>query len=118
MKWIVNPKTDIPFFILAALAGYALLTAHFFLGISSALLWWFWNVSMNGPHFFATISRTYLDREEWRQRPGLLLGSLSLIAIGPLAIWLSLRLQSGLPFLLFSLQLTAWAYYHVVRQHY
>jgi hypothetical protein len=118
MKWIVSARIDLPFFILAALTGYALLGAHLALGVSSLLLWWFWNLSMNGAHFFATLARTYLDREEWRQRPGLLLGSLALIGIGPAAIWLSLGLGSGIPFLLFSLQLTIWAYYHVVRQHY
>jgi len=117
-NWIVSPRVDVPFFILAALSGYALLSAHLVLGVSTFLLWWFWHVSMNGAHFFATLSRTYLDPEEWRQRPVLLVASLGLIGCGPLAIWLGLQLGSPLPFFVFWLVQITWAYWHVARQHY
>lgn len=117
-NWIVTRRVDLLCFVAPALSGYVLIYLNVDLGVSSFLLWWFWNVSVNGPHFFATISRTYLDREEWRQRGALLLGSLAFVLLGPAAIGVSLGLGSRAPFILFWLYQALWAYYHVVRQHY
>ena len=117
-KWILGLRADLACFVLPALAGYLCLYVNLALGVSSFLIWWFWNVVMNGPHFYATISRTYLDAEEWRRRTPLLLGSLLVVLIGPVALWASVAAASPLPFLAFwALQVT-WAYYHVARQHY
>jgi len=117
-KWIIGPRADLAWFVLPAITGYLCLYVNVALGVSSFLIWWLWNVAMNGPHFFATLSRTYLDRDEWRERTPLLLGSLSVVLIGPLALWASIASGSALPFLGFwALQVT-WAYYHVARQHY
>ena len=39
-------------------------------GMSSLVPWWAWVLTLDGPHLFATVSRTYLDRRErqthWR----------------------------------------------------
>ena len=85
-KWIIGPGADIAFFMLPALTGYLCLYVNVGLGVSSFLIWWYWNVAFNGPHFFATLSRTYLDSQEWRERTPLLLGSLTLVLSGPLAL--------------------------------
>jgi hypothetical protein len=117
-RWIIGPGADVAFFILPAVTGYLCLYVSVGLGVSSFLVWWFWNVVFNGPHFFATLSRTYLDRQEWRERTPLLVGSLALVLVGPVALAASLATRSPLPFLAFwALQVT-WAYYHVTRQHY
>lgn len=116
-QWIISARGDAGWLLLPALSGYFFLYLNA-LGISSFLLWWFWNVSVNGPHFFATISRTYLDAEEWRQRKALLIGSLGFLLLGPAVIALCLVLETRLPFIVFWLFQAVWAYYHVVRQHF
>jgi hypothetical protein len=117
-RWIVDARTDVAWFILPVVAGYLCLYVNVAFGISSFLIWWFWQVAVNGPHFYATISRTYLDREEWRQRRALLIGSLLWFTVGPLAIWISIATRSMGPFVAFWVFQVVWAYYHVVRQHY
>jgi len=116
-RWIIGPRWDIGWFLLPALSGYVLIWLNA-VGISSFLLWWFFNVSVNGPHFFATISRTYLDTEEWRRRPALLIGSAAFFLVGPAVIGASLALGTRVPFVVFWLLQAFWAYYHVARQHY
>jgi hypothetical protein len=66
----------------------------------------------------ATYSRTYLDANAWRQRRGLLLGSLAVFAVGPAAVLASALSGSDAPFLGFLAFATAYGYWHVVRQHY
>ena len=117
-RWIVGPIVDGAWFLLPALTGYALIYLNVVSGVSSFWLWWFWNVSVNGPHFFATVSRTYLDADVWRRQKALLIGSLGFVLLGPLAIGSSIVLRTRAPFIVFWLFQAAWAYYHVVRQHY
>ncbi len=117
-RWIVDARTDLVWFVLPVVTGYLCLYVNVAFGVSSFLIWWFWQVAVNGPHFYATISRTYLDREERRERRALLLGSLAWFAVGPLAIWASIRTRSMAPFVAFWVFQVVWAYFHVVRQHY
>lgn len=118
VRWITNRNCDLLCYIGAAATGYLLIYANLRLGISALWLWWFWIVAVDGPHVFATLSRTYLDSEEWRQRPGLLLGSLLWFVVGPIFFTVSLISHSLQPFLLFLTLANLWAYWHVVRQHY
>jgi hypothetical protein len=115
--WLVGPGTDIGWFILPAVAGYLCLYVNVALGVSSFLIWWFWNVFLNGPHFWATISRTYLDREEWRTRGPILVRGLAWFLVGPAAIVLTVASGSMLPFIAFWFFQVLWAYFHVSRQH-
>ncbi|MBI3769907.1 MAG: hypothetical protein HY271_15650 [Deltaproteobacteria bacterium] len=117
-RWIIGARADLLWLMLPVLSGYLCLYVSVGLGVSSLLIWWFWNLFFNGPHFYATLSRTYLDKQEWQQRGSLLIGSLALVLVGPLAIWLSVRTASRVPFLGFWFFGVLWAYYHVVRQHY
>lgn len=117
-RWIVDARTDVAWFIAPVLAGYLFLCANRTLGVSSFVLWWLWNVTLNGPHFWATVSRTYLDRDEWRARRALFLGSLGWVLVGPLAILASIGFATPVPFVAFWIFQVLWAYFHVVRQHY
>lgn len=117
-RWIMSPSIDVATVLLPAVTGYACLYAHAGLGISSLLIWWFWNVAFNGGHMFATLSRTYLDRDEWARRAPLLVGSLAWVLVGPVALAATLALHSPGPFLAFWAFSVLWAYYHVTRQHY
>jgi hypothetical protein len=116
-RWIVGPTTDVAWFILPVVTGYLCLYVNIAFGVSSFFIWWFWNVFTNGPHFYATISRTYLDREEWRRRGALLVGSLGWFLVGPAAIAVTIATGSMGPFLVFWFFQVLWAYYHVSRQH-
>ncbi len=116
--WIISPRADLVWVMLPVVTGYLCLYAHVWLGVSSWLIWWFWSVAFNGPHFYATISRTYLDRHERRERRALLIGSLAWLAVGPACILVSILTGSRGLFPAFWLMQLLWAYFHVVRQHY
>ena len=118
VRWITNRSFDLLFYIGACITSYALIYLNVALGVSALLLAWFWIVSVDGPHVFGTISRTYLDREEWKARGRLLLGSLLWFLPGPLFLALSLAARTPIPFFTFLVFAQLWAYWHVVRQHY
>ena len=124
IRWIVNPRVDLLWFIGGALAAYALLFAHARFQVDMIAVWFAWVVVLDSPHFFATISRTYMDREEMMGRKRLLLSSLLWFAAGPAVIGLSwLLMQAGVAsyrsaWTTFLLLFNIWAYWHVVRQHF
>jgi hypothetical protein len=112
LRWIVNAPTDLLLFIGSALAGYLYIFLNVGIGIPIFYLFLIWSLGFDGPHIFATVSRTYLDREERRQRSRLFISSLIFFfAFGPALVLLKLK-----PLLL--LIVATWAYYHVLRQHY
>ncbi|NTX60849.1 hypothetical protein HUA74_09275 [Myxococcus sp. CA051A] len=116
--WLVDRQHDLISTVGGACASLALVGLHVWGGVSSLALWWAWVLVLDGPHLFATVSRTYLDAREWKTRRGLLLGSLGWFALGPLCFAVSTVVGSKLPFLLFLTFAALWAYWHVVRQHY
>jgi hypothetical protein len=116
--WLVSPRHDLISTVGGVCASLALVGLHVWGGVSSLVLWWAWVLMLDGPHLFATVSRTYLDSREWRTRRRLLLGSLAWFAAGPLLFGLSAALGSKVPFMLFLTMAALWAYWHVVRQHY
>lgn len=118
IRWITTRNFDLLLYIGACLSSYAIVFLNVSLGVSALLLAWFWIVSVDGPHVFGTISRTYLDREEWKQRRSLLLGSLLWFLPGPLLLAASLASGTPVPFFVFLVLAQLWAYWHVVRQHY
>lgn len=123
-NWIINRKMDLTWFIGGALAGYALFFVHAGLGWDMVGIWFLWVVLLDSPHFFGTISRTYLDKQEFKQRKRLLTWSLLWFAAGPAMILLSYLLHEAgvaayeFPWKLFLVFFGLWAYWHVVRQHY
>jgi hypothetical protein len=116
--WLVDRRQDLLSTVGGLGASLALLGLHLWGGVSSLALWWAWILVLDGPHIFATLSRTYLDRRERQTRRRLLLGSLGWFAAGPLFFGLSVAVGQRLPFDLFLAAVGIWAYWHVVRQHY
>ncbi len=116
--WIVSARYDGVFFfgtaLVAVLAGVLVLAAP----VLVVPLWWLWLGLVDGPHFAATWTRTYLDRNEWRARGPLLLGSLVLLLPGFLALGLNRLLDSPAPFEGYLAIATLWAVHHAVRQHF
>src|SRR5579864_8409993 len=123
-NWIVGKRVDLAAFIGGALAGYAVFGMHAGLHWSMPLIYMLFITFLDTPHFFGTYLRTYLDKEEFRARRPLLLGSLLWLGSGPLTLLLCYGLfRAGaahylLPFTVFYLGFSLWAYWHVVRQHY
>jgi hypothetical protein len=92
---------------------------HGYLALAPA--WFAWVALTNGPHFFATYTRTYLVGDEWRRRGGLLGASLALFLLGPLLLWAEGAMghvaedRSPLPW--YFAAVNVWGFWHVVRQH-
>ena len=116
-RWLVGRAFDLTWFFGGAALSLVVL-ALYFAGAPIVALWWIWLLAFDGPHIAAAFTRTYLDANEWRRRPGLLLGSLLTFAVGPLCLAAGLAAGSPLPFLAFLAFATFYGYYHVVRQHY
>lgn len=124
LNWIVGPRIDLCCFIGAALLGYGMFFLHAGLAMNMVTVWFIWYMFLDSPHFFGTYSRTYLDREEMRDRRALLLGSIGLLGVGPLFVlgcWMLYSADVGwykAPFLVLVTFVSTWAYWHVVRQHF
>jgi hypothetical protein len=111
-RWIISPAVDGTFVIGSALAGYVYLLLYAALHVPIGPLWWLWSIAFDGTHIFATASRTYFDREARARNRRLFYGSLLFFfSLGPLLV---LAGWKGWLYLLVG----AWAYYHVIRQHY
>lgn len=123
-NWIISRQMDLAWFIGGAFAGYALFFMHAGMGWDMVGIWFLWVVFLDSPHFFGTISRTYLDKQEFRQRKKLLTWSLLWFTVGPAMILLSYALHEfgwsayQLPWKAFLIFFGLWAYWHVTRQHY
>ncbi len=111
-RWIISRSVDLSLVIGSAAAGYVYLLLYGGFHVPITYLWWFWSVGFDGTHIFGTASRTFFDREARARNGRLFYGSLVFFfALGPalvLAGW------KGWLYLLVG----AWAYYHVIRQHY
>lgn len=111
LRWIINARDDLVWFIGSVLSSYALL----FLYVKGILplipMVALWAILIDAPHVFGTFSRTYFDRAERKARGPLLWGSLLFFTIGPILVWL------GAGFVFFFVA-ALWAYYHLVKQHY
>lgn len=118
LRWIEGPSIDLPFYIGGALLGWAVLLAHVVGHVSTRTLYWIWILFLDGPHLWATLSRTYFDREERRTRGPALVGAFAWALLPLATLGWGFATGGRLPFFLFLTFAQLWAYWHVVRQHY
>ena len=125
IDWVFNARRDLVFLIGSVLAGWAVFGLSTVLtGDQMLMLWFVWVITLDTPHFFATYSRTYLDREFRQQQGGLLIWTLGVFLLGPVCLILAYSLYglgSGLfqlPWSFFAIFVSLWAYWHITRQHY
>jgi uncharacterized membrane protein len=111
MRWIINAREDLIWFVGSVASSYALLILYVAGVLPLIPMVVGWAILIDAPHVFGTLSRTYFDRTEWQTRRRLMLGSLLFFVIGPLMVLLGL----GLTFFFLA---ALWAYYHLVKQHY
>jgi len=118
--WLISQKDDLIWFIGSVVSSYLMLVANLTLGVPLMVLVWIWALGFDGPHVFGTISRTYADREERKNRARLLYGSLALFLIGPLMVFAGRASVFGTSVWgpTFFFLASVWAYYHLVKQHY
>ena len=83
LRWIINAREDLIWFIGSVASSYALLLLYITGVLPLIPMVAGWAVLIDAPHVFGTLSRTYFDRSEWKTRKGLLLGSLLFFVVGP-----------------------------------
>src|SRR6476659_6527722 len=111
LRWIINAREDLIWFVGSVASSYALLILYVTGVLPLLPMVVGWAILIDAPHVFGTLSRTYFDRSEWKTRKRLMLGSLLFFVVGPLMV------LAGLGFTFFFLA-ALWAYYHLVKQHY
>src|SRR5437764_4551879 len=111
LRWIINAREDLIWFIGSVASSYLLLILYVTGIVPLIPMVAGWAILIDAPHVFGTLSRTYFDKSEWRTRKRLMLGSLVFFIIGPAMVLL------GLGFTFFFVA-ALWAYYHLVKQHY
>jgi len=116
--WIRSPGYD-----LALVMGGALFT----LGIAGAVtinpIWlpiffWIWVVGFEGSHFWATFSRTYIDRAFRHENADVLRRSLIFFALPIAAVFADKGLSTALATTIYGFFIFLWSLYHNARQHY
>ncbi|HBB98501.1 MAG TPA: hypothetical protein DC054_24225 [Blastocatellia bacterium] len=111
LRWIINAREDLIWFIGSVVASYALLILYVTGILPLIPMVAGWAILIDAPHVFGTFSRTYFDASEWKTRKRLMLGSLLFFLVGPTMVLLGARFT-------FFFIAALWAYYHLVKQHY
>jgi len=111
LRWIINAREDLVWFIGSVAASYLLLILYVTGILPLIPMVAGWAILIDAPHVFGTFSRTYFDKSEWKTRKRLMLGSLLFFILGPTMVLLG----AGFTFFFVA---ALWAYYHLVKQHY
>ncbi len=111
VRWIINARADLVWFIGSVASSYALLVLYVTGIVPLIPMVAGWAILIDAPHVFGTFSRTYFDASEWKTRKRLMIGSLLFFVVGPAMVLL------GIGFTFFFIA-ALWAYYHLVKQHY
>src|SRR5213593_5288424 len=83
LRWIINAREDLIWFIGSVASSYALLILYVAGVLPLIPMVAGWAILIDAPHVFGTFSRTYFDASEWKTRKRLLLGSLLFFIVGP-----------------------------------
>src|SRR6476620_5457279 len=104
MRWIISAREDLVWFIGSVASSYLLLILYVTGVLPLIPMVAGWAILIDAPHVFGTLSRTYFDKSEWKNRKRLMLGSLLFFIVGPVLV------LAGLGFTFFFLA-ALWAYY-------
>jgi hypothetical protein len=108
-QWLVSKRDDLVWFIGSAGVGYLAL-ALFALGFPPAPIVLFWLIAVDGPHIFATATRSHFDRAERAKLGPWIWVFLPLACVGPLFTLAGYHA-------LFLLLAVSWQHYHIAKQH-
>src|SRR5882672_9573488 len=84
LRWIINAREDLVWFIGSVASSYALLILYITGTVPLLPMGAAWAILIVAPHVFVTFSRTYFDASEWHTRKRLLLGSLLFFITAPI----------------------------------
>lgn len=120
--WLFSPARDVACFGGGALLSLGALLAWQAGWVSALTLVVIWYLGLHGPHFWATHSRTFVDRSEWAARRRVLLRSPLWFLAGPAAVGVDLAVRQLTDrtdvFNLYVLAGACWGYHHLVAQHF
>jgi hypothetical protein len=108
-RWLVSQRDDLVWFIGSAAVGYLALTL-FALGFPPQPIVLFWLIGVDGPHVFATATRSHFDRVERAKLGPWIWAFLPLMCVGPLFT------LAGYHALFLVLAVT-WQHFHIAKQH-
>jgi len=109
-QWIISRRDDLVWFLGSALAGYFTLAVILISPTAAAPIFLGWFYLVNGPHFYATATRTYLDRDQRRAIPRWLW------MIVPMTLIPLVAFAAGAKTILFIFG-TTWGTFHIAKQH-
>jgi hypothetical protein len=109
-NWIISGREDLTWFIGSGLVSYAVL-ALMVAGFPITPLYVIWLFGIDGPHVWATATRTYFDNNERRR-----LGSL-LWVVAPAALVGPAMVAAGAEPLFYVLAV-GWLHFHIAKQHF
>jgi hypothetical protein len=144
-SWLWAPKTDVLWNLLPFWLGFLFLGLLAVSNVSMAAPRSMWTFNLAGhqlsvmamilylygplvdaPHLWATIARTYTDREEWAARRRLFIGSLLALAIGPAIVLLPYLVKAIAPipagsetigWAVWTWAFSFYALFHINKQH-
>ncbi|SMF25246.1 hypothetical protein [Pseudobacteriovorax antillogorgiicola] len=82
------------------------------------IFFWMWIVLFEGSHFWATLSRTYFDRDFRSKHKPLLWGSMLFFALPLACVIVDQYQQQVSTMLLYGFFIFTWSLFHNLRQHY
>lgn len=111
-NWLFSPKQDIAFIAGAPIIGYAVFAAMVFGPVAIVPVFsLFLLFILEGPHVFATATRTYLNSSDRES-----LGKLRLLMILPLCLIGPLFTMAGMATVFYVITVV-WLHTHVAKQH-
>lgn len=108
-NWLINKRGDWLWVMGGAIASYLILAA-FAAGLPILPMTLVMLVALEGPHIFATTTRSYLDPAERKRFGWFLLLVVPLTLLGPAMVWLGM----AQPFFVFAF---CWLHIHIAKQH-
>jgi hypothetical protein len=108
-NWLISRKEDWIWVLGGAITSYFILAA-FIAGLPIVPLSFAMLVALEGPHVFATATRSYLDPEARKQFGWFLWLIVPLTLIGPVVVWFGFAQ-------LFFVFAFCWLHFHIAKQH-
>lgn len=116
--WVRNSKFDLSLISGGAIISFTIVFILLHKPLYIPLFFWIWISLFEGTHIWATISRTYFDKEFALNNKRLLLTSLIFFIIPYIILELNASSKS-LPFnSIYTFCIFIWALFHIARQHY
>ena len=120
--WLLSQQQDLLFLIGSVAVPFVLLGLWFARIVTATQVMLLWVFVFHGPHFWATWSRTIVDRQWWKTRSHDFWMSARWFLAGPIIVGISLLIQAGTGWngieQTFLFGAAVWAYHHVVKQHF